>query len=313
MNFKKFVRDYLEYYPSEKKGVFYLALLISLWGIGVFVYSRIPAEYTSDREFEAAVADYYRNLEQQEKKPIDITAIDEEIEIQRFYFNPNSVSFDSLLLLGLPGRTAHSIINYRNSGGRFSEPKDLAKIYTLTSEDFHALEPFIRIPRNIVSRDIHPTDQERADAGTDTQYARQPVSADKMIVVDINVADTNQLMQIRGIGSYFAQKIVEHRKKLGGYHSLEQLLEIYYFDREKLDQLAPHFVLNSDAIQTINLNTVSLDELRRHPYFTYSIANSIVQMREMHGPYKRIEEVHRSYLMNDSIFNRIKPYISVHD
>lgn len=311
MNFKKFVRDYLEYYPSEKKGVFYLALLIALWGAGVFVYSRIPADYTSDPEFEAAVAEYYRNLEQEEV-PQASTRSEKKEDVQRFHFNPNTISVDSLVMLGLPGRTAQSIVNYRNSGGHFNEPKDLAKIYTLSDEDYEVLEPFIRIPKT----EIPPSEKPRESdwrIEEKSSFKEESSPSEEMIVLDINLADTNQLMQIRGIGSYFAQKIVEHREKLGGYRNLEQLLEIYYFDREKLDELAPHFKLSNEGIRQINLNKVTLDELRRHPYFPYSIANSIVRMREMHGPYKRIEEVHRSYLMNDSIFGRIKPYISVHD
>jgi len=309
MNFRKFVRDYLEYYPSEKKGVFYLAVLIVLWAIGLYFYTRQPVVADDDKAFQLAVAEYYQNLEAAEAKSVISESTDEEERVL-FQFNPNVISYDSLLLLGLPERTAHSIMNYRKSGGQFRKPDDLAKIYTLSDREFDVLKPYIRIPQ-----------EERQDwakdAAKDSDAEESPEEKVKgerpVILVNVNRADTTELMNVRGVGSYFAGAIVEHREKLGGFHNLNQLLEIFLIDEEKLEEIAPYLELTAEDISRINLNTVSFDELRQHPYISYRVANSIVRMREQHGPYRQIEDLRRSHLMNDSIFARIKPYISVHD
>ncbi len=58
---------------------------------------------------------------------------------------------------------------------------------------------------------------------------------DENLNLDLNTADTVSFKKLKGIGSYFSKKIVEYRDELGGFHSKEQLLEIWNFDEEKLE------------------------------------------------------------------------------
>ena len=71
-------------------------------------------------------------------------------------------------------------------------------------------------------------------------------------VIELNSADTTQLMLLRGIGSTFARRIVSYRALLGGYVRKEQLLEVYDLSRERYDAIAPH--LRVDASQAVRLN-----------------------------------------------------------
>jgi len=43
--------------------------------------------------------------------------------------------------------------------------------------------------------------------------------------IDPNVASREDLMEIRGIGRYYANRILWRRKKLGGFHSINQIAE----------------------------------------------------------------------------------------
>ena len=62
---------------------------------------------------------------------------------------------------------------------------------------------------------------------------------------------------------------------------------------------------------TINLNLVTLDELVQHPYFTWSLANAIVNYRYHHGDFKSKSNLKKIHLVNDEIYRKIAPYISV--
>ena len=42
-------------------------------------------------------------------------------------FDPNHAPFDVLVASGLPARVAHTMINYREKGGKFYKPEDLLK------------------------------------------------------------------------------------------------------------------------------------------------------------------------------------------
>lgn len=307
MDLKQFFRDFGEYYPSEKRGVVYLATIIAIWIAGLFIYSRIPPYIEEDREFEQAVASYYQQLQKEELKK-DISASEAFSDASMFEFDPNTISADSLQLLGLKPFVARAIVNYRNSGGEFHKPEDLKRIYTLDEEVYEQIAPFIQISsRSYVVEDNYGGEYEsgKSDGG----------EAEQISPVDINRADTAQLKQIPGIGSYYAREIVRNRKLFGGYRSLDQLLEIdlYMFDVEKLDEVAPYLNVDTANVERIDLNQVSLDELRLHPYFPYSVANSIVKMRDAHGPYQKVSDIKRSHLVNDSIFELVKPYLVIHD
>lgn len=307
MDLKKFFREYGEYYPSEKRGVVYLAVIIALWIAGLYVYSRIPLKVEEDRDFERAVASYYQQLQTEERRS-ESAGGGSTSKLNLFEFDPNTISFDSLQLMGLEPSAAKAIVNYRKSGGYFKEPGDLERIYTLDQETYSKLAPHIRI------KSVSEISKEKSGKGYSTSQSQED-EAEQIVPIDINLADTNQLKEVPGIGSYYAREIVRHRILFGGYLSLEQLLEIdlYLFDMEKLDEIAPYLVVDTTHVQKIDLNRVSLDELRQHPYFPYSIANSVVKMREAHGPYKKIGDIRRSHLVNDSIFERVKPYLVIHE
>ncbi len=319
MSLKKRVNDFFEFYPSEKKGVFYLAILMAVWIVGLYIYQRMPAKVShGDSEFEAAVLEYYQGLEAQASQSAGEQKV-KPASVQLFSFDPNVLSLDSLKLLGLPERTARAIVNYRSSGGKFRNPEDLAKIYVLSEEDFTRLEPFIEISlaerkagkqpeKEMVIREIERKEREEK-VKTEDHTAKYDVPE----LIELNLADTADLMAIRGIGPFFARKIIERRDALGGFRHYEQLKEIYRFDDEKLELVAPYLTLDTTLVDRIDLNKADIDRLKRHPYIGFKIANSIVQMRNAHGPYRRVEDVQRSYLINDSIFGRIKPYLIVHE
>ena len=121
-------------------------------------------------------------------------------KVENFRFNPNAASVEDLQRLGFSRKQAQVIENYRLKGGRFARKKDFARSFVVADSVYARLEPYIDIP-----------------------------------LIDLNRADSAQLLALPGIGPYFAGKIVRYREKTGGYTSVEQLLEIYRFDQEKLD------------------------------------------------------------------------------
>lgn len=166
---------------------------------------------------------------------------------ETFRFNPNTVSVDDLVRLGFSRRQAVAIDNYRKKGGRFRRRSDFAKSYVVADSVFRRLEPYIDIPR-----------------------------------VDLNLADSAAFDGLPGIGGYFAAKMTEYRKALGGSYSYkEQLMDIRNFDREKYDGLSDLITIDSSFVRPYPLWTLPEDSLRLHPYIRYgSAAHGIVLFRE---------------------------------
>jgi DNA uptake protein ComE-like DNA-binding protein len=148
--------------------------------------------------------------------------------------------------LGFSEKQAQSILNYREKGGRFRRPADFAKSYVVADSVFERLQPYIDIPR-----------------------------------LDINKADSAAFEALPGIGPYFASKMVSYRTSLGGYSYPEQLLDIYYFDRDKYDGLKD--LITCSAPDPFPIWTLPEADLARHPYISKAEAHAVVLYRE-HQP-----------------------------
>lgn len=171
-------------------------------------------------------------------------------KVENFRFDPNTVSVEDLCRLGFTRKQAESIENYRKKGGRFRRKTDFSKSFVVSDSVYRRLEPFINIP-----------------------------------LVDLNVADSAALDALPGIGGWFAMKILEYGRSLGGYSYKEQLMDIYRFDKEKYDALSDLVTVAAEHVVPYPLWTLPADSLRRHPYIgDYETARAVVLFRENNDP-----------------------------
>lgn len=106
-------------------------------------------------------------------------------------------------------------------------------------------------------------------------------------IISLNQADTTALKKIPGIGSYTAQKIVGYRKKLGGFYHIEQLREINL----NAEEFAPWFSIDSEETTRINLNKISAERLKAHPYFNFYQAKAIIEYRKKKGKLRSLNQL----------------------
>ena len=166
--------------------------------------------------------------------------------VESFPFDPNTVSMEDLVRLGLSERQAESIENYRAKGGRFRAKADFKKMYVVSDSLYARLEPFLDIPK-----------------------------------VELNTADSTALVSLYGIGPFYARKILEYRESLGGYYAAEQLLEVYGMDEERFAPLKECVTADPSLIRPLDIWTLPEDSLARHPYVGRSAARSIVRYRRV--------------------------------
>ena len=131
------------------------------------------------------------------------------------------------------------------------------------------------------------------------------------LFLDINTVDTTALKKLKGIGTFYAKKIVEQREKLGGYYSKEQLLELWNFKPEMLAEIKDQIHLGKNSINQINLNICEAKDLAYHPYLNWKQANAIIAYRNQHGNFQTVQEIQKSHLISSEICQRIAPYLTV--
>jgi competence ComEA-like helix-hairpin-helix protein len=127
--------------------------------------------------------------------------------------------------------------------------------------------------------------------------------------LNLNMADTAQLQAIKGIGPVLSKRILKYRNSLGGFHSAEQLKDVYGLSPELVETMSD-ITFTTDSLTKIDINSDSLKYLASHPYIDYRMARSILNFRKVHGNYKAPEDLLKLKLMTDSLYKKLYPYIS---
>ncbi len=129
------------------------------------------------------------------------------------------------------------------------------------------------------------------------------------VIVELNNADTAELQRLYGIGPTFANRIVKYRSLLGGYVRKEQLREVYGMTEERYQAVAPHVCVDVSAARQIDINTATLQELRRHPYLDYYQAKAIVEWRDKGNHIGGMRDLLKINLIDDSAVARLDGYL----
>lgn len=245
-----------------------------------------------------------------------------------FPFDPNTADSTQLLRLGLQAWQVRSIYRYRAKGGIFREPSDFARLYGLTKKQYEVLAPYIIIGedyrpaadyygkdgRNYGRANGRSNSSQSSDNGNTTRIHQQngekvysyPQKLKPGQKISINHADTTELMKIPGIGSYYAKSIVRYREQLGGFASSSQLLEIEGFPESAL----AYSQINPTEIKKLNINNLTLNQLRKHPYINFYQAKEICDYRRIRGPIKNLQELKLLKDFPPAEIERLAPYIS---
>lgn len=218
-------------------------------------------------------------------------------------FDPNTADSTLLLSLGLQPWQVRSIYRYRAKGGIYRQPSDFARLYGLTVKQYKELLPYIHI-----SNEYKPAAEVygRTDAvrsGRDT--LRYPVKLQPGQYVTLDDADTASLRKVPGIGRYYASRIVRYRNDLGGYVSVAQLSEIEGIPEAALS----YFRVTGGAVRKLNLNRLTLNELKHHPYINFYQARRIIDYRRLKGPLHSIDDLRLLKDFSQRDIDRLRPYV----
>lgn len=266
---KQHIKQYFQFSRRERNGIFVLLFVLIALIAASFT---VPLWVGTDREG----AQKQFELNARELKQL----ANSQTTTQRVFlkpFNPNTYSLDSLIACGVPQKLASQIINYRQKVKPFATKADFAKLYNLTDSLYNVYLPFLLLP----------------DGGTPKE--KQTHSRG---LVEINTADSLQLLAVKGIGPYFAHKIVQYRNQLGGYFSLNQLGEAFTIPvaslaekQQRMDEIKAQLTVNPARIKKINVNTATQKQLSAHPYISYKQSQAIPKRIARYGKLTSLEDL----------------------
>jgi competence ComEA-like helix-hairpin-helix protein len=224
------------------------------------------------------------------------------IAIRMQVFDPNTADSSTLVHLGFKPWQAKNMVKYRAAGGRYRKPEDLKKLYGMTDSMFQALTPYIYIAREEV--DSVAVDSLRKDSLPRWE------EENKDTILNLRTADTVELKMIHGIGSYRARQIVRYREQLGGFVSVEQVLEAKGMENVDADSLLAHFWIDSVKIEPMNVNSVGVQRLSRHPYLRFEQAQAIYELRRKKIRLDSIQQLQQIECISAETLEKIAPYLN---
>lgn len=233
----------------------------------------------------------------------------------RFAFDPNTADSTQLLRLGLQPWQVRNIYKYRAAGGIYRQKEDFARLYGLTKKQYEELAPYIRISSDYqpaadyYGRGGYPDETPKTTSrmADTTRHYDYPHKLGATEHVNLNLADTNMLKRVPGIGSYWARRIVSYRDRLGGFVSHSQLMEI---DGEFPQKAIPYLAITLGGVHKMNVNTLTLGELKRHPYINYYQAKAIVDYRRLRGPLHSLNDLRLCKDFPPDEIKRLAPYVT---
>lgn len=304
---KNFLKEYFSLSNDEQRGIIVLLLGITLISIAPKLYQVFRHSTETPKNNTQLLAQFYTqkddtttvNLFEENKKT---TATQRQL----FPFNPNTTSKNELIQLGFSEKTASTLLNYRNKGGKFYKKEDLKKVYGVSEKLYTAIEPYIQIENEKASKKPSYTENKTVAIPKEDK----PAISKEAVYININTADSTTLRKINGIGAVYASRIIKYRNLLGGFTNTNQLLEVYGISEEVYQNILPQIYAEGN-LTTININTVNWNTLKNHPYISKEKAGIITKYVTTHGTVKNLDEILNTSIFTKEEIEKIQPYLSI--
>jgi competence protein ComEA len=300
----KKVRDYFNISRQELRGMMiFLILLICIY-ISPYIYEYFFFKSLDVKIETVMIAKEEINnfiLEEKFNKTGELDNSHVGNDPIYFNFNPNHLPLEDWIKLGLTEKQANIIKKYEAKGGKFYKKEDLKKIYSISEKQYNLLLPYIHIPSRVTENKFERLENIPKDFKKN------------LIVVQLNTADSIDLLQVKGIGPAFASRIIKYRKRLGGFVNKNQLKEIYGIDSLKFVEIQHQLKIDDENITPIKINECNFEDLKMFPYLSYKQMNAIIAYRKQHGSYKNLEDLNKIVLLNKEVITKIAPYIKFND
>jgi len=275
---------------SQRKGIMALCLVIITVQVFYFVLTRY--DFSSGAEQSQVEKEWLAH-----QAEIDALKAKHGSKENKLYpFNPNYISDYKCYTLGMTVAQIDRLHAFRKTGKFINTAADFQKVTGVHDSVLNKISSYFKFP-DWVNKN-KPAQQYAFAERPSTTYPDKKQAPKPAL--DINTAVEEDLIAVYGIGPAFAKKILRRRADLGAFVSMEQMDDFKDFSPEAIAGLKKNFMVNANPqVTTINVNSASLQQLTRFPYFNRDIAKAIITQRSMTGKIVNFDELSK---IND-IFN----------
>lgn len=197
-------------------------------------------------------------------------------------FNPNFITDFKGYKLGMTVEQIDRLLAFRKQGKFANSPEEFQKVTGVSDSLLRTMVPYFKFPDWVNKKNNFPKNN-----WVDYSKENFEKKEKKVVVIDINSATKDELMQVYGIGDAISERILKQKELLGAFVSMEQMNDVWGLSPEVIEKLNAGFkVISSPKPKKININSASMKELGQYPYFKYPISKNIITYRSMNGDIK---------------------------
>ncbi|TVR81567.1 MAG: hypothetical protein EA409_06550 [Saprospirales bacterium] len=240
-------------------------------------------------------------------------------------FEANLLGKEDLLGFGLDSTLASRWINFRNSIGGFDSINQIGRIFGMSEEMVENLRPILTFDQSLKAAPNNGSktkgmalrgERENRATGSGQQEERIAVTFEKsskktqmatfsLEPFSINSAGEADFMQIRGIGPVLSDRIVRYRERLGGFHEVDQLKEVFGLDSTIVDDNRMNFIVEKSEIRQIDFQRSTFREVLSHPYLEFEEVQCLFNVKQRRAGAPEC----KSGCFTSKKWNRVKPYL----
>jgi competence protein ComEA len=296
MLFRGRVKQYFTFTTGERRGIIVLLVIMCLL-LGTRII--IPSILLNKKSVIVSVAGNVQSGNTDINSDVQInTDVSEQMPHisvkQGFILDLNQAEFKVLQSCGFSKFMASNIVKYREKGGVFYKKEDLLKIYGIDTASLNKIEGKV-----IFVYGTKPFTESYTRNIKSIQY------------IDINMADTNSLMSISGIGTVLSKRIIKYRESLGGFYNKEQLMEVFGIDKELYLKIISSLIIDSSLVKKMKVNAADEKTMACHPYISNYQAKAIVQYRKKTGRILNLDELLKNNIFTGDEFSRVARYLTI--
>ena len=264
-NNESIVKSFLTYSKSQRIGILlFFGIIILVQGI--YFFYDFTAKETIDKEQSKWLA---------LQNTVDSLKLNNKNYKPTIYpFNPNFITDFKGYKLGMSVEEIDRLLAYRAQNKFVNSAAEFQAVTKVSDSLLKAISPYFKFP-----------DWVKNNKNNSQEFAKNDFSKPgKIIVLDINQANKEDLMKVYGIGDKISDRILEQKEKYGAFVSMEQIDDIWGLSPEVLEKLKSSFAVKSVSnCKKININNASVKELSQFPFFRFQLAKDIVIYRTMNG------------------------------
>lgn len=265
------MKTQLPYFSNKQRKslVTFVVIIVLLQAVILVAKSRSFTNETADYKVDTKTQLQIDSLKQLSLKKYDLQP-----------FNPNFINDYKGFKLGMTTAQIDKLLQFRSTGKYVNSAAEFQQVTGVSKELLDNISPYFKFPEW--------TQNKKSNTYAENN---EPVALKN---IDLNKASVEDLVAIKGIGDYYANAVINEREKLGGFVSIHQIDFIKGLRPEAVKILKQNTnVKPAAAIQKININTATKEQLAQIPYVNSHIARQIVVYRSKQENPLKIEDLEK--------------------